>query len=77
MKVFVIHDNKGKIRGVVTSLMDNVGVKAARGMKVHTMEKEDLESAERRRYVIDLHKNFKVETTSGKSRVVQRPRKKS
>jgi hypothetical protein len=61
MKIFVLHDNDGKIRGTLAAMHDNVGARAMNDMHLHVLERETLDRAELNRYLHELHTTFKVE----------------
>jgi hypothetical protein len=62
MKVFVIHDTSGRIRGALAAASGstNIAVKGTSDLRLHTMEVADMEDAERRRFLTDLHKHHRV-----------------
>ena len=61
MKVFIIFDERGRIRGSVASALHNVAVRSGEGTRVHTIERSDLNSESVRPYLRELHTNFRVD----------------
>jgi hypothetical protein len=72
MKIFVMHDDSGKIRGTFAATQNNVEARPSKGMRLHVMEKENLEGAELKRYLQELHAGFRVETKSGGTSVIKK-----
>ena len=62
MKVFVIFDEQGRIRGSVASALDHIDVRSGTGTRVHRMEVSDLDPKDVPAYVRNLHTNFRVAT---------------
>ena len=72
MKVFVMHDDSGKIRGTFATTQNNVDAKPAKGMRLHVEERGNLEAAELKKYLHDLHHTFRVETKSGSTSLIRK-----
>jgi hypothetical protein len=72
MKIFVMHDDSGKIRGTFAATRNNVEAKPAKGMRVHVIEKDNLEGAELTRYLYDLHTGYRVETKSESTNLIKK-----
>ena len=73
MKIFVLYDEEGKIRGTMATTLEDIGVKPSSGMHVHMFERDTLNAGEQRRYLGELHNNFRVANTpSGESTLVQK-----
>jgi hypothetical protein len=64
MKVFVMHDDTGKIRGTFATTKDNVGVNPKKGMKLHVLERETLEGEELKQYLGELHTTYRVDSSA-------------
>ena len=61
MKIFVVFDEKGQIKGTVVSAHDQVGIRSSQGTRIHTIEKPEIGYEDAPRYVRDLHENFRIE----------------
>ena len=77
MKIFIIHDKKGNIKGTLVSKFVNVGITPSPGRYVHTIEKSGLKTADLQRYLYDLHTKFKISLTSGKPKILPKSRPSS
>lgn len=71
MKIFVVFDEKGQIRGTVVSGHDQMKIRTPEGTSVHTIEKPEIGHQDAQRYVRDLHENFRVEVL-GEPRLVRK-----
>jgi hypothetical protein len=74
MKILVVFDEKGKIIGTVIPKHDQIKIRSAEGTAVHVIEKPELDTEAARKYLQDLHQNFRMEV-SGEPRLV--PKKAS
>jgi len=74
MKVFIIHDEAGRIQGTVASTEQNVGIRVPAGSLVHSRDETDLAGSELQRYLRDLHENHRVTTPGEPALVRVRPR---
>ncbi|HEY6191376.1 MAG TPA: hypothetical protein VI215_03520 [Bacteroidota bacterium] len=72
MKIFVIHDRSGNIRGTLASDRAGVDIKSSHDGQVHAFEKTDLKKSDLPGYLHDLHTKHKVDLTSEKPRIVPR-----
>lgn len=75
MKIFVVFDEKGLIRGTVVSAHDQMKIRSSEGTSVHVIEKSEIGHEDVPRYVRDLHEHFRVEVL-GETRLVPKTRKK-
>ena len=75
MKIFVIHDDAGRIRGTVATDNGNLGVKPTGGLRVHGFETGDMEESEKKKYLQQLHFGHRVELTAGEPRLVAKKEK--
>jgi hypothetical protein len=66
MKIFVIHDDAGRIRGTLAASpgIVNVGVKPLGGLRAYATEVVDAVGLERQRFIHDLHTNHRVSMAS-------------
>jgi hypothetical protein len=73
MKIFVVFDEKGQIRGTVLSMYDQMKIRSPEGTSVHTIEKPEIGPGHKdaQHYVRDLHENFRVEVL-GEPRLVRK-----
>jgi hypothetical protein len=71
MKIFVIYDEKGQIKGTVVPTHDQVRIHSSEGTRVHTIEHPETDHKAGQRYVRDLHENFRVEVL-GEPRLVRK-----
>jgi hypothetical protein len=73
MKVFIIHDDAGRIRGTlaVSSKTPNVGMKPVGGLRVFVTEAAEMDDAELQRFIHDLHNNHQVNMTVSEPLVVR------
>ena len=62
MRVFIIHDDAGRIRGTVAATEQNIGIRVPPGFLIHTRDERDLTGSDLQRYLQDLHKNHRVAT---------------
>lgn len=62
MKVFVMYDEQGRIRGSVASELNEFDARpqAGTGMRVHRFEVTDVKREDLQKYLRDLHTNFTV-----------------
>ncbi len=74
MKVFIIHDEKGKIRGAIipTSKIANSGVKPAKGLHVHKIDIDELKEEERKNYLVDLYENHSINLSSSEPSLIKK-----
>src|SRR5262249_32949846 len=75
MNIFVMHDKRGSIRGIVMSRVEGVGIKVPRGMEVHSFSKEEAEIENQRQFLVDLQRNFTVQKKAGKKYLAEKPAK--
>ena len=71
MKIFVIFDEKGQIRGTVASAHDQMKIRSSEGTKIHTIEKPEVAYKDIPQYLRDLHQNSRVDV-SGPTRIVRK-----
>ena len=74
MKVFVIFDEQGRIRGAIASMLDNINVRSGTGSHVHSihrMEVDDLDPKDVPAYVRNLHTNYRIDIL-GEPKLVSR-----
>ena len=74
MKVFVMHDDQGKIGATFASQRRNVGARAMAGMKLHVFDHEELEGEELKTYLRNLHSTFRVASGPESSTLEKRKR---
>ena len=60
MKIFVMHDDAGKIAATFATTQENIGAHATGGKKVHVFEREPMQGEALRDYLGDLHRSFRV-----------------
>ncbi len=73
MRIFIQYDEKGEIRGTMVTTLEDIAVKPSSGMCVHVHERDSLNEEELRRYLGELHNNFRVGSTpSGRSTLVHK-----
>ncbi|HEY4902017.1 MAG TPA: hypothetical protein VIH89_00955 [Candidatus Sulfotelmatobacter sp.] len=72
MKIFVMHDDSGKIKGTFATTQNNVEAKPTKGMRTHVVEQETLEGDELKKYLYELHNSFRVEIKSGGTSLVKK-----
>jgi hypothetical protein len=72
MKIFVMHDDSGKICGTFAPAQENVEAKPTKGMRLHVEQRDALEGAELKKYLHELHNTFRVETKSGSTSLVKK-----
>lgn len=61
MKVFVIFDNQGRIRGTAATRLDNVAIGTPQQFRVHTIPGAEIDEVDLSRYLADLHANHRVD----------------
>jgi len=61
MKVFIMHDDSGRICGTFASAQDNVRAKPSAGMHLHVIDKDPLQGPALTKYLDELHKQFRVD----------------
>jgi hypothetical protein len=71
MKVFVIFDNQGRIKGTAATQLDNVAVGTPQQLRVHTVPRAEIDEADLPRYLADLHANHRVDIL-GEPRIVRK-----
>ena len=76
MKIYVLYDKQGHIKGTAVTQSKNVGVKSNTGLSVLQLERTDSNPAELEQYLLSLHHNFVVKINSGKSQLVKKSLKK-
>lgn len=76
MRVFIIHDDAGHIRGTVATTEQNVGIRVPPGFFIHAKDERDLTGSDLQRYLQDLHKNHRIATPGEPSLVRIRPQGK-
>lgn len=71
MKIFVMHDDHGKIGATFAATQENVGVHAMAGMKLHVFDHEPMDSVALKKFLSELHTSFRVALESGASALVK------
>jgi hypothetical protein len=71
MKVFVVFDEKGQIKGTVVAEHDQVKMKSSPGTTIHVVDKPKLDRKSVPIYLRDLHRHFRVEVL-GEPKLVRR-----
>jgi hypothetical protein len=79
MKILIIHDDTGKIRGSVipSAELPNAGVKLVSGLRVHTIHADDMEDDKRHEYLLDIHLNHFVDMIAKEPALIRKKNKKS
>jgi len=69
MKVFVIYDKAGKIRGTFAPAHANVAVRPLLGHYIHTFERAGFDQADARSHLQELHHTYRVDASAGEVRL--------
>lgn len=75
MKIFVVFDEKGQIKGTVVSAHDHMNIRTPEGTSVQTIDEPEVGYKDAPSYVRDLHKNWRVEVL-GQPQLVRKMQKK-
>ena len=73
MRIFIQYDEKGEIRGAMTTTLEDFAVKPSSGMRVHIVERDFPNEEELRRFLGELHSFRVASTPSGRSTLVHKP----
>ena len=73
MKIHVIHDDSGVIRGtlVASSETPEVGVGVSTGLRVFVVDRPDVTDDEKLRLLAELHASHKVQFSRGETELVK------
>jgi hypothetical protein len=71
MKIFVIFDERGQIKGTVASAHDQMKIRSSAGTSVHIIENPEVAYKDVPQYLRDLHQNSRVDV-SGATRIVRK-----
>jgi hypothetical protein len=71
VKIAVIFDEKGQIRGTVVTAYDQMNVRSSEGTRMYVIEKPEVGQKDAPQYVRDLHANFRVDVL-GEPRLVRK-----
>lgn len=73
MKIFVMYDETGKVRGTMASALEETAIRPGPGLRVHVLERAALTPEEQRRHLAELQNHFRVlEGPSGEPILVRR-----
>lgn len=63
MKLFIIHDNVGVIKGTFISSSEaiNMGIGLKNGLQLHVTDIPKMNTEQRRKYLLDVHRNHIVD----------------
>ena len=73
-KLFVVHDELGRIKATAVSTNESAAVRAPHGLRVHVTDHPNLDRKEMGRYLVDLHLNHVVELLAAPRIVAKRTR---
>jgi len=76
MKIYVFHDKRGNIKSTAATQVESVGVKPPTGLSVFQLEHPNSNPVELGRHLQDIHHNFIVKKSAGKSELVRKLGKK-
>ena len=74
-KIFVVHDDQGRIKATAVSALEHSLVKTSNGLRVPVIDHPGLDRKEMREHLTDLHRNHRVEVM-GEPRIVPKHTKK-
>ena len=69
MKIFVVYDETGKIRGTFAAAKEHLGVRVAKNRAIHTFEDEGKEGEALKQYLSELHAKFRIAGSADVSRL--------
>jgi hypothetical protein len=60
MRLFIIHDERGIIHGVVTSSIEEIQIKQGSGLGLHVIEGDEVPDTELTQYLVSLHREYRI-----------------